>query len=127
MDVKEKKMLQYLLCYAAITAAAVCAIAYLCRQPTAANDSSATGYVERIESTADRAAAAIGDGSGRIDAAEEALDRATATIDRGQKAAADNKERIERLQNIIDGCVERNQQATELVKRIKDTNRQGAE
>ena len=108
MDVEDKKMLQYLLCYAAITAAAMCAIAYLCRQPTAANDSSATGYVERIESTADRAAAAIGDGSGRID-------------------AADNKERIERLQNIIDGCVKRNQQATELVKRIKDTNRQGAE
>lgn len=126
MDVEDKKMLQYLIGYAVITAIAVGSIAYLCSRPKPTNDGDdACNYAERIESGVDRAAGAIGDGSGRIDAAEKALDRADAAIDRGQKAAADNSERIDRLQSIIDGCVQRNQQATELVKKLKVTDSQG--
>lgn len=126
MDVEDKKMLQYLLRYAALTAVAVCAIIYLCCQP-AANDNSTVGYVEQIESTSDRAASTIGDGTGRVDAAEKALSRVDTAISRGQDAVTESTGRIDRIQNIIDGCVTRNQQATALVKRIKDTNRQGTE
>ena len=123
MNVENKKMLQYLIGYAIITAIAVGSIADLCGQPKPTNNSDSTySHAERIGSGADRAAGAIGDGSGRIDAAEKALNRVDTAIDRGQKAAADNSKRIDHLQNIIDGCVQRNQQATELVKKLKGTD-----
>ena len=92
-----------------------------CFRDKAADDNSADGTVEYIETTAAGAADDIADAAGRNNAAQNAISRADAELESSQRAAAESSERIDRIQSLVNECIRRNQESINLVQRIESS------
>lgn len=92
-----------------------------CFRDKAADDNSADGTVEYIETTAAGAADDIADAAGRNNAAQNAISRADAELESSQRAAAESSERIDRIQSLVNECIRRNQESINFVQRIESS------
>lgn len=90
-----------------------------CFRDKAADDNSADGTVECIETTAAGAAGDIADAAGRNNAAQNAISRADAELESSQRAVAESAERIDRIQSLVNECIRRNQESISLMQRIE--------
>ena len=90
-----------------------------CFRDKVADDNSADGTVEYIETTAAGASDDIADAAGRNNAAQNAISRADAELENSQKAAAESAKRIDRIQSLVNECIRRNQESINLMQRIE--------
>lgn len=118
MNVKKKSNNGFLW----IVLVAILVLAFIgnsCFRDKAADDNSADGTVEYIETTAAGAAGDIANAAGRNNAAQNAISRADAELESSQRAAAESAERIDRIQSLVSECIRRNQESINFMQRIE--------
>ena len=83
------------------------------------DDKGPAGTAEQIKAGTVTAADRIKESAAGTGRAKEALNRAEGAVNRGADAAKDSTQRIELCQQLADRCLERNEEALDLIRRIE--------